>query len=354
MHAQHRLSIDSHSRFFDPDFNVPLAESARGLASVSGGHDYLKDSWIPFSQRLEVFRKSSREGIRPIQLNKTGPDPALASAQGIRNRARSTFEIPGADQGSGRAQRLLEARKIGALIDIVSIAVENFPAVFEAEAQFNPAGATRAAEETALLANAEKNGLLLNPIDFFIRWRDSGANGGQEHQVIVGDSGQPVEKRTNVPYFHDSWRGYFERIRLHNILFPEASITVKGFHNQSRQLWTPYGEVLPPGIYCVIEQPFVNWEREATPQEIRGYLHSGGFLKVLVFAGEKDTGEWYNPKTDIHLVDVRSDNLVMARGDDDILRPVVVDVPIRLPHTEQDVELKQRVDEHSLIDHPAL
>lgn len=191
---------------FDPDFNVPLAESARGLASVSGGHDYSKDSWIPFSLRPEVFRKSSREGIRPIQLNKTGPDPTLASAQGIRNRARSTFEIPGADQGSGRAQRLLEARKIGVLIDIVSRAVENFPAVFEAEAQFNPAGATRAAEDAALSAYAEENGLLLNPIDFFIRWRDSGANGGQEHQVIVGDSGQPVEKRTNVPYFHDSWR----------------------------------------------------------------------------------------------------------------------------------------------------
>lgn len=96
----------------------------------------------------------------------------------------------------------------------------------------------------------------------------------------------------------------------------------------------------------------MNWEREATPKEIREYLHSGGFLKVLVFAGEKDTGEWYNPKTDIHLADVRGDNIVMARGDDGILRPVVVDVPIHLPHTEQDVELKQRVARQVVINHP--
>jgi hypothetical protein len=235
------------------------------------------------------------------------------------------------------------------LVSVVSRAVENFPEVFKAEARFNPAGATRAAEETALSAYAADNGALLDPIEFFIRWRDSGANGGQEHQVVVGDSGEPVEKRTNVPYFHDSWAGYFERIRLHNVLFPGASITITGFQNQSLQFGTPYGDVLPSGIYCVTEQPFVNWEREATPAEIRTYLLSGGFVKVPVFAGEKDTGEWYNPKTGIHLVDVRGDNIVMARGDDDLLRPVALDVPIRISHPERDAESRWRVEGRSVI-----
>ena len=350
MHAQHQITIDSNSRFLDPDFNVSLAESARGLSSVSGGHDYSRDSWIPFSERLEVFRKSSRQRIRPIQTEKTGPDTAPASAKGHFRCAKSTSQTLKANDGVSQETRLLEARKIDLLIETVCRAVENFPAVFKAEAQLNPAGATRAAEEAALSVYAANNGVLLNPIEFFSRWRDSGANGGQEHQVVAGDSGQPVEKRTNIPYFHDSWAGYFDRIRLHNILFPEASITIKGFQNQTRQLWTPYGDVLPPGIYCVIEQPFVNWEREATHEEIRRYLHSGGFLKVPVFAGEKDTGEWYSPKTGIYLVDVRGDNIVMARGDDDILRPVVVDIPIWLPHAERDAESRRRVERQSAID----
>ena len=350
MHAQRNIFVDRNNRFSDPAFNKALAESARGLAFVSGGHDYSKDSWIPFSERLEVFRKSSRERIRPIQMEKTGPPPAPASAQGHLDCATSTSQILTANEAVSQKVREPEARKIELLIHTVAHAVESFPEVFKAEAQFNPTCATRAAEERALSAYAENNALLLNPTDFFSRWRDSGANGGQEHQVVVGDSGQPVEKRTNVPYFHDSWTGYLERIRLHNILFPEASITIKGFQNQSRQFWTPYGDVLPPGIYCVIEQPFVNWEREATPQEITKYLHSGGFLKVPVFAGEKDIGEWYNPKTDIHLVDVRGDNIVIARGDDNILRPVVLDIPIRLPHTERDVKSKQRVEQKSLFD----
>jgi Serine/Threonine/Tyrosine Kinase found in polyvalent proteins len=158
-----------------------------------------------------------------------------------------------------------------------------------------------------------------------------------------------VEKRSNVPYFHDSWVGYFERVRLHNVLFPGASITITGFQNQSLQFGTPYGDVLLSGIYCVTEQPFVNWEREATPAEIRTYLLSGGFVKVPVFAGEKDTGECYNPKTGIRVVDVRGDNIVMARGDDDLLRPVALDVPIRISHPERDAESRWRVEGRSVI-----
>jgi hypothetical protein len=235
------------------------------------------------------------------------------------------------------------------LIDIVNHAAINFPDVFQEEARIHPAGAKRAAEEAALSAYAERTGITLDPIEFFRRWRDSGANGGQEHQVVVGDAGEPVLKRTHLPYFHDSWGGYLDRIRLHNILFPEATISIKGFQNQERQLGTPYGDVLPSGIYCVIEQPFVNWEREATPEEIRTYLGSGGFVQVPVLAGEKDTGEWYNPKAGIHLVDVRGDNIVMAHGHDDLLRPVALDVPTRISHPERDAESRRRVERRIVI-----
>lgn len=350
----HQQPIGSHtnSLFLDPAFKEALAESARGLASVSGGQDYSKDSWIPFTDRLEVFRKSSRQKICAIQTANAVPDALHAGTPARRDCPISETPTLGGNYTAAlrleRGQR--QAQEIVLLIETVSKASENYPDAYHAEAEFNPSGASRAAEECALSAYATSTGALLDSIEFFTRWRDSGANGGQEHQVIVGDEGEPVEKRTNIPYFHDSWAGYFDRIRLHNILFPEATISIKGFQDQGRQLGTPYGDVLPSGVYCVIEQPFVNWEREATPEEIRTYLGSGGFVKVPVLAGEKDTGEWCNPRTGIHLVDVRGDNIVMARGDDGLLRPVALDIPIRISHPEHDAESRRRIERRSVID----
>ena len=351
MSHHHPIVTENTSRLSDVAFREALNESARGLASVSGGHDYSKDSWIPFPDRLKVFRKSSRQKIRPIQKENALPDALHAGTPARRICPISATPTMGGDDTTSlrleRRQR--QAQELVTLIQTVSKAIENYPDVFNAEAEFNPAGASRAAEEFALSAYAVNAGALLDPIEFFTRWRDSGANGGQEHQVIVGDEGEPVEKRTNIPYFHDSWSGYFDRIRLHNVLFPEASIIIKGFQNQGSQLGTPYGDVLPSGIYCVIEQPFVNWEREATPEEIRTYLGSGGFVKVPVLAGEKDTGEWYNPKAGIHLVDVRGDNIVMALGHDDLLQPVALDVPTRISHPERDAESRRRVERRIAI-----
>ena len=336
------------SQLRSPNPPVALTASAMGLAAVAGGQDYSGHSSLPFDARLNVFAKFSRRRTFP--------------AYEARHFAQRTSDLP--EQAAEPEYRKLTAKHsfsqqfekqnkqlhdLDQLIDIVNHSAINFPDIFREEARIHPAGATRAAEGAALLAYATQTDTFLDPVDFFCRWRESGANGGQEHQVVVGDAGEPVLKRTHLPYFHDSWAGYFDRIRLHNILFPEATISIKGFQNQERQLGTPYGDVLPSGTYCVIAQPFVNWEREATLEEIRTYLGSGGFVKVPVLAGEKDTGEWYNPRTGIHLVDVRGDNIVMARGDDALLRPVSLDVPTRISHPERDAESRRRVERRIVI-----
>jgi hypothetical protein len=225
--------------------------------------------------------------------------------------------------------------------DAISRAVERFPEIFEAEKQFNPAGATRAAEEAALLEHAEKTGTLLDAMDFFRRWRESGAHGGNEHQVIVGDEGQPVEKRTNMPYFHNNWFDYLQRIRLHNCLFPEAPISVKGVQNQPRQLGTPHGDMMPAGVYVVTEQPFVKWARESTQEETADFLSQFGFSKVPVAQGENDTGAWHNPETGVRLNDVRGDNIVIRKGDDGKLMPVVLDVPISVDVVPEVISIKK-------------
>jgi hypothetical protein len=311
-----------------PNLPAALTASAMGLAAVAGGQDYSGYSSLPFDARLNVFAKFSRRGTLP----------AHETSQSFVQHASDTREHASEAQCGNLSSKHYFSQQfekqnkqlhdLDQLIDIVNHAAINFPAIFQEEALIHPAGATRAAEGAALLAYATQTDTLLDPVDFFCRWKESGANGGQEHQVVVGDAGEPVLKRTHLPYFHDSWGGYFNRIKLHNILFPEAPIAVRGFQNQTRNLGTPYGDVLPPGVYCVTEQPFVNWEREATADEINAYLQSGGFEKVPVSTGERDKGEWFNPVADVHLVDVRGDNIVVVRGGDDLLRPVALDVPI--------------------------
>lgn len=305
-----------------------LADSAKGLAAVAGGQDYTGHNWLPSAARLNVFAKFSRR--RTFPANEAN-QRFVPHASDIREHASESQcrTLSAINSFSPRFEKQnTQLHDLDQLIDIVNHAAVNFPDIFREEARIHPAGATRAAEGAALLAYAAGTETLLDPFDFFCRWKESGANGGQEHQVVVGDAGEPVLKRTHMPYFHESWSGYFNRIKLHNILFPEAPIAVRGFQNQTRNLGTPYGDVLPPGVYCVTEQPFVNWEREATADEINAYLQSGGFEKVRVPEGERDKGEWFNPDAGVHLVDVRGDNIVVVRGRDGLLRPVALDIPI--------------------------
>lgn len=175
---QQTIGCHTNSLFLDPAFKEALAESARGLVSVAGGQDS-KDSWIPFTDRLEVFRKSSRQRIRPIQTEKTGPDTTATTAQSRRRCPVSETPSFGDDDTAAlrieRGQR--QAGEIVLLIDAVSKASENYPDAYNAEAEFNPSGANRSAEECALSAYATSTGALLDSIEFFNRWRDSGANG---------------------------------------------------------------------------------------------------------------------------------------------------------------------------------
>lgn len=128
---------------------------------------------------MEVFRKSSRQRIRPIQTEKTGPDTTATTAQSRRRCPVSETPSFGDDDTAAlrieRGQR--QAEEIVLLIDAVSKASENYPDANNAEAEFNPSGATRSAEECALSAYATSTGALLDSIEFFTRWRDSGANG---------------------------------------------------------------------------------------------------------------------------------------------------------------------------------
>jgi hypothetical protein len=171
------------------DSKAALAASAKGLAAVAGGQDYTRHNWLPFAARLNVFAKFSRRRTFPAHE----AHPNLAQhAPDIREHA-SESQCGNLSAKHSFSQQFEKQNKqlhdLDQLIDIVNHAAINFPNVFQEEARIHPAGAKRAAEEAALSAYAERTGITLDPIEFFRRWRGSGANGGQEHQVVVGDAG---------------------------------------------------------------------------------------------------------------------------------------------------------------------
>jgi len=127
MNQQQPINIEKPSRFSDIVFNDALAASARGLAGVSGGRDYSEDSWIPFSERLKVFGKSSRQRIGAISREQSGPDLTNPTAQGRYNPCISESQNLSGDGGVCREARLLQVQQIDLLIDTVTRAVASFP-----------------------------------------------------------------------------------------------------------------------------------------------------------------------------------------------------------------------------------
>jgi hypothetical protein len=83
-------------------------------------------------------------------------------------------------------------------------------------------------EEAALRAWAEPERLMLDNAEFQGQWMEGGHREGTEHQVYFDPSTQRWFKRNNLCN-HGHWLEYFQRLQLHNVLFPEAPVQLEGF-----------------------------------------------------------------------------------------------------------------------------
>ena len=97
------------------------------------------------------------------------------------------------------------------------------------------------------------------------QWKEGGEVGGEEHQVIMGTDGLTVTKRNFVDDsfgdamvlpFHLGYDEFFDRVELHNQIFPETGPRLLGFTETSQGLIAP-----------VLAQPFIIVSRGATRAE---------------------------------------------------------------------------------------
>jgi len=89
---------------------------------------------------------------------------------------------------------------------------------------------------------------------------------GGENEVYFSSVKNSVFKLNNFEYAADDVSNFFDRIDIHNELFPESYYEIVGFTENS------VGE-----ISAVLEQSYVEAEREATESEIATYMEALGF-----------------------------------------------------------------------------
>ncbi len=129
----------------------------------------------------------------------------------------------------------------------------------------------------------------------------------------MGNDGRTVWKRNNLSYHH-SWQEYFERLLLHNWLFPEAPMALQGFDVDEEGQFRP-----------VITQTLIVIDRGAARQDVQPWMEAQGF-KV---ADEKGLN-FYHPIAGIIVEDLHDENAVFDMNGrlivfDPVIYPIVPD-----------------------------
>ena len=162
----------------------------------------------------------------------------------------------------------------------------------------------KAAEAEALLRWATDEGVLRDGAEFRRKWAGQGKISGQEQRVYIEDD---IVHKANECVFHGTWSEYFERLALHNWLFPEVAYAFEGFTLLSAH-WRlkPLGQAIPGQLFAVITHPKVRSVRGATREEVtRDLAGPTGVFRWL--RGE----DYYNAEYGIVVQDLHDENAVV-------------------------------------------
>jgi hypothetical protein len=246
------------------------------------------------------------------------------------NPPRLGFRAPEASQ-QGR-QVLAENPVLAQALDAVKGATQaagnqpqgTGPSVKEAQAQ-------------ALREFAQRTGVKETP-ENTEKWGDDwaywGRDAGTEHQVSVGE-GNRVEKRSDAPY-HD-WKGYLDRILLHNMLFPDAAPRLENFHDVDYKQEDINGKPWYPGLYAKTSQPYIDGRHIDVATELKPYMEGLGFVS-------DGPMHFYHPDLGIHVSDIHPGNAYIRKDAQGRPNVQVFDPMIHMTGTQPgDAAVRERV-----------
>ena len=139
---------------------------------------------------------------------------------------------------------------------------------------------------------AVATGRLLDAAAFEERWIAGGQLAGVEHDVYYEPSSGRWFK-ANVLSMHANYLEFFQRLELHNALFPEAPVTLEGFLQR--------GGILQP----LISQPDVAAVRGARPDEVAVRMALMGFEPL-------NETDYYNRDLGVRVEDLHDENALIT------------------------------------------
>ncbi len=123
---------------------------------------------------------------------------------------------------------------------------------------------------------------------FINQWQDRKIGEGTEQQVYLDINGLSVVK-TNDAIMHGTWLEFFDRLALHNWLFPEVTYRLSGFTTVKLRL------------AAIIHQTFIKSEKGANRQQVEKDLFNRGFIRVR-------NDDYYNQSLGIILEALHGEN----------------------------------------------
>lgn len=172
----------------------------------------------------------------------------------------------------------------------------------------------KANEAKALLQWAVDEGVLRDSDEFHQNWVGQGKISGQEQMVYIEND---IVHKANECVFHGTWSEYFERLALHNWLFPEVEYAFQGFVRLSNRL------------YGLVTQPKVRSVRGATREEVTRDL--GGPDGVFRWLRGDD---YFNTEHGIVVQDLHDENAVILDDDSVVIFDPVPVIPDALDYTK--------------------
>ena len=157
---------------------------------------------------------------------------------------------------------------------------------------------------------AEAGGHLLDDAAFEAAWAGQGRLGGAEHHVYFDEASNRWWKRLYCGVHGATLGDYFQRMRLHAVLFPETAYRLEGFALRPRSR-----ELRP-----VVSQPHVAIDAHRPPvsrEEVAALMAPLGFAPVrLRHDGLPDDGHhaFHDSVAGVLAYDLHSENVVRMRG----------------------------------------
>lgn len=262
-------------------------------------------------QHLAASAELTSEAFRSRKEGRYVAHPVEAALQYHRARAEESGAQGNGGVDFGAAESLYRAGAQG-------LRLSEVPQLPQSFAELSRLSAVDRAGRSHIRRWVEEHGPVYDEALFTTAWVAQGQRGGAEHHVHHDQEQGRWFKRLHRSLHYTTLGDYFDRMRLHEAIFPETAYHLEGFTINARS------KELSP----VVSQPHVEVDMSRPPvsrEETDALMAGMGFGPVrLCHNGVPDDGycAYLHPVTGVLVFDLHDENVVRLEGTDAL---VVID-----------------------------